>query len=131
MSLPEPFMPPSGKTSGERLLMQVLYALHTLAWFSVGMLAVLALILNYIRRGDETDALYQAHHRYMIATFWWTLLWLLFLAPLWLLFILPGWLAYFLVLLWYLYRCLRGWLRFNDGRLPHNLPPTFDSIPSP
>ena len=111
--------------------MQVLYALHTLAWFSVGMLAVLALILNYIRRVDETDALYQAHHRYMIATFWWTLLWLLLLAPLWLLFILPGWLAYFLVLLWYLYRCVRGWLRFNDGRLPQNLPPTVDSIPSP
>ena len=131
MSLPEPFMPPSGKTSGERLLMQVLYALHTLAWFSVGMLAVLALILNYIRRVDETDALYQAHHRYMIATFWWTLLWLLLLAPLWLLFILPGWLAYFLVLLWYLYRCVRGWLRFNDGRLPQTLPPTVDSIPSP
>ena len=129
MSLPEPFMPPSGKTSGERLLMQVLYALHTLAWFSVGMLAVLALILNYIRRVDETDALYQAHHRYMIATFWWTRL--LLLAPLWLLFILPGWLAYFLVLLWYLYRCVRGWLRFNDGRLPQNLPPTVDSIPSP
>lgn len=131
MYLPEPFMPPSGKTSGERLLMQVLYALHTLAWFSVGMLAVLALILNYIRRGDETDALYLAHHRYMIATFWWTLLWLLLLAPLWLLFIVPGWLAYFLVLLWYLYRCLRGWLRFNDGRPPQNLPLSSDSSPSP
>ena len=118
MSLPEPFMPPGGKTSGERFLMQVLYALHTLAWFSVGMLAVLALILNYIRRVDETDALYLAHHRYMITTFWWTVFWLLLLAPLWLLFVFPGWLAYLVVLFWYLYRCLKGWLRFNDQRWP-------------
>jgi uncharacterized membrane protein len=26
--------------------------------------------------------------------------------------------AYAIIGLWYLYRCLRGWLRFNDGRLP-------------
>lgn len=70
------------------MLMQVLYGLHTLAWFSMGTLAVVALLLNYIRRGDEVDAVYLAHHRYMIATFWWTLLWLLLLSPLWLLFFL-------------------------------------------
>lgn len=114
---------------GERLLMQVLYGLHTLAWFSMGTLAVVALLLNYIRRADEEDALYRAHHRYMISTFWWTLLWLLLLSPLWLLFLLPGWLAYFAVLLWYLYRCLKGWLRFNADRLPADFP--LDSASSP
>ena len=114
---------------GERLLMQVLYGLHTLAWFSMGTLAVVALLLNYIRRGDEEDALYRAHHRYMISTFWWTLLWLLLLSPLWLLFLLPGWLAYFAVLLWYLYRCLKGWLRFNADRPPADFP--LDSASSP
>lgn len=110
------------RSSGDRLLMQVLYGLHTLAWFSMGTLAVVALLLNYIRRGDETDELYLTHHRYMIATFWWTALWLLLSVPLWLLFVLPGWIAYFLVLLWYLYRCLKGWLRFNAGRLPIDPP---------
>ena len=110
------------KTAGERLVMQILYALHTLAWFSGGTFAVVALIINYIRRADELDALYLAHHRFMIATFWWTLLWLVLLAPLWLLFIFPGWAAYFAVLLWYLYRCIKGWLRFNGGRPPTDLP---------
>jgi uncharacterized membrane protein len=43
--------------------------------------------------------------------------WLLLAAPGWLLF-LPGLIAYTVVGLWYLYRCLRGWLRFNDNRLP-------------
>jgi uncharacterized membrane protein len=130
MSLPE-LIPTSGRahSPGERLLMQVLYGLHTLAWFSMGTLAVVALLLNYIRRGDEEDALYLAHHRYMISTFWWTLLWLLLLSPLWLLFLFPGWLAYLAVLFWYLYRCLKGWLRFNADRLPVDFPS--DSASSP
>ena len=105
------------KTPGDRLVMQILYGLHTLAWFSGGTLAVVALVVNYIRRADERDALWRAHHSYMIATFWWTLLWLVLLAPLWLLFIVPGWIAYFGVLLWYLFRCIKGWLRFNGDRL--------------
>lgn len=116
MSYPPQYIAP--RSSGDRMLMQVLYGLHTLAWFSMGTLAVVALLLNYIRRGDEVDAVYLAHHRYMIATFWWTLLRLLLLSPLWLLFFFPGWLAYLIVLLWYLYRCLKGWLRFNAGRPP-------------
>ena len=112
------------------MLMHVLYGLHTLAWFSGGTMAVVALIINYIRRGDETDALYQAHHRYMIVTFWWTVLWLLLSAPLWLLFVLPGWVAYLAVLIWYLYRCLKGWLRFKDSRLPADFPPSQPTSPT-
>ena len=52
----------------------------------------------------------------MIRTFWWTLGWLVLLSPLWLLFVLPGFIAYGVVWLWYLYRCVRGWMRFNSHR---------------
>ncbi|NML84156.1 hypothetical protein [Polaromonas sp.] len=107
-----------GKTPGDRTVMHVLYGLHTLAWFSGGVFAVIALIVNYLRRSDELDTLYLAHHNYMIATFWWTLLWLVLLSPLWLLFILPGAIAYGIIWLWYLYRCIKGWMRFNGDRLP-------------
>ena len=58
------------KTPGQRNVMQILYGLHTLAWFSAGVFAVIALIINYIRREDEADALYLDHHNYMIRTFW-------------------------------------------------------------
>lgn len=105
----------------DRTLMHVLYALHTIAWASMGTLALIALILNYVRRGDETDPLFRAHHSYMIATFWWTGLWLLVCSPLWI-FVFPGAVAFFVVGIWYLYRCLRGWLRFNDGRFPQEVP---------
>lgn len=102
----------------DRIVMHVLYGLHTLAWFSGGIFAVIALIINYIRRADESDPLYIDHHVYMIRTFWWTLLWLVLLSPLWLLVLLPGAIAYGIVWLWYLYRCIKGWMRFNDNRLP-------------
>ncbi|HWP11064.1 MAG TPA: hypothetical protein VNN06_04530 [Ramlibacter sp.] len=106
------------KTPNDRSVMHVLYGLHTVAWASMGTLAVIALIVNYIKRADEQDALYVSHHNYMIATFWWTVLWLVVTAPLWLLLFFPGAIAYTIVGLWYLYRCLRGWLRFNDSRPP-------------
>ena len=106
------------KSPSDRTVMHVLYGLHTISWASMGMLAVIALIVNYIRRADEHDSLYVAHHSYMISTFWWTVLWLVVTGPLWLLFFVPGMVAYTVIGLWYLYRCLRGWLRFNDGRLP-------------
>jgi len=105
-----------GKTESNRTVMHALYALHTVAWASAGTLAVIALIVNYVLRGDETDPLYRGHHNYMIRTFWWTLFWLLLLSPLWLLLVLPGAVAYTVVGLWYLYRCIRGWLRFHRNQ---------------
>jgi uncharacterized membrane protein len=106
------------KTSGDRTVMNVLYAMHTVAPFTLWTLAVLALIANYIRRIDEHDAVYVSHHNYMISTFWWTLLWLVVTGPLWLLLVLPGWIAYSIIGLWYIYRCIRGWLRFSESRPP-------------
>jgi uncharacterized membrane protein len=106
------------KTPQDRTIMHVLYGLHTVAWASLGTLAVIALIINYIKRGDENDALFKSHHEYMISTFWWTVLWLLLTAPLYLLLVFPGVMAQGIVGLWYLYRCIKGWLRFTDNRDP-------------
>ena len=105
-------------TDNDRTVMHVLYGLHTVAWASAGMLAVIALVVNYIKRGEEIDPLYNAHHNYMIRTFWWTIFWLVLCSPLWLLFLLPGMAAYTVIGLWYLYRCVKGWMRFTDNRLP-------------
>ena len=106
------------KSPGDRTVMNVLYLLHTIAWASLGTLAVIALIVNYIKRSDEHDPVYASHHNYMISTFWWTVLWLVVTSPLYLLLVLPGMIAHGIVGLWYLYRCIRGWLRFVDGRSP-------------
>jgi len=106
------------KTPADRTTMHVLYGMHTVAPFTLWTLSVIALIVHYVKRADEQDALYLAHHNYMIRTVWWTMLWLLVTSPLWALLFLPGAIAWTLVGAWYLYRCLRGWLRFNDNQLP-------------
>jgi uncharacterized membrane protein len=106
------------KSANDRTVMHILYGMHTIAWASMGTLAVIALIVNYIKRSDEADDLFAAHHSYMINTFWWTILWLVVSSPLYLLLVLPGVLAWTVIGLWYLYRCIKGWLRFNDNRAP-------------
>lgn len=106
----------SDKTPGDRTVMHVLYGLHTVAPFTLWSLSVVALIVNYIKRADERDSLYLSHHGYMIATFWWSVLWLVLSIPLWFALVFPGAIAWTIVGLWYLYRCIRGWLRFNDNR---------------
>ena len=106
------------KNPGDRTFMNVLYGMHAVAPFTLWSLAVIALILNYVRRSGEHDALYVSHHNYMIATFWWTAVWLVVTGPLWFLLVFPGWAAWSVIGLWYIYRCIRGWLRFNDGRPP-------------
>lgn len=106
------------RSPGDRTAMHVLYGMHTIAPFTLWTLSLLALIVHYIKRADEQDPLYIAHHTYMISTVWWTILWLILTSWMWLLFFLPGMAAYTIIGLWYLFRCLRGWLRFNDGRLP-------------
>ena len=107
-----------GKTPADRTVMHVLYGMHTVAPFTVWVLSVIALIVHYVKRADETDVLYVSHHNYMIRTVWWTALWLLLTTPLWFLLFLPGVIAWTVIGAWYLYRCLRGWLRFNDNCLP-------------
>ena len=112
------------KTPGDRTVMHVLYAMHTVAPFTLWSLSLVALVINYIRRADETDALYIQHHNYMVSTFWWTVLWLLvsafvaFVMTLTIILIVLVWLPFTIVGLWYIYRFVRGWMRFTDGRAP-------------
>ena len=60
------------KTPGDRTTMHVLYGMHTVAPFTLWTLSVIALIVHYVKRADEQDVLYLAHHNYMIRTVWWT-----------------------------------------------------------
>ena len=101
---------------GLRLLTHILYGLHTLSWISIGMLSVIAIVINYVKRNDLPNDLYRSHFRWQARSFWFTLLWLGVTAPLFLLFWIPGAAAWFLVGLWYLYRFVRGWWAFAEGR---------------
>jgi len=94
----------------------LMYALHTLSWFSLGLFSVIAMVLNYAKRDSTRSDFYRSHFRWQARSFWFTLLWLALTLPLWLLFVFPGWAAWSLIGLWYLYRFVRGWWAYAELR---------------
>ncbi len=113
----------------------VVYALHTLSLvigalgaatvigaFVFGWPSIIAVIINYVKRGDARGTWVESHFRWQIRTFWFALLWFvvvglvsLLLAP-----VLIGfatWAIGLVVLaVWAVYRIARGWLNLKDGR---------------
>jgi len=101
------------------------YALHIAGpLLSMGLLSVIALIVNYIKRDDARGTIYGSHMTWMIRTFWWTLFWVVvsFLPLLLLTVISFGLLSFLFVVpvLWYLYRMIKGLLWLYDGRAMPN-----------
>ena len=109
----------------------LVYALHTLAIvigivgaatvigsFVGSLPSIVAVILNYVKRGDARGTWVDSHYRWQIRTFWFALLWALI-----------GWALVITIIgavagvpilialtLWLMYRIGRGWLRLRDQR---------------
>lgn len=84
--------------------------------------SIIAVIMNYVRRGDVRGTWLESHFSWQLRTFWWGLAWAVVIAaislPLMLVVIGFGlWIAgYCIVGLWVAYRIIRGWLTLRDGR---------------
>ena len=109
----------------------IVYALHTLAIvvgivgsatvigsFVGGLPSLVAVLLNYVKRGEARGTWAASHYRWQIRTFWFALLWALI-----------GWALVITIVgavvgvpilialtLWLIYRIGRGWLRLRDRR---------------
>jgi uncharacterized membrane protein len=93
----------------ERTIPLIAYILHLIGAVT-GLISIGALILNYVRRDQYSEA---SHHRWMIRTFWWTVLWL---AIGWLTrFLGIGWAICFVAWCWYVYRHIRGLVALANG----------------
>jgi len=102
-------------TEQARTLVAVAYVLHLVGAIA-GLPSLIGLMINYLKRGDSPDTL-ASHHRWMIRSFWWGLLWVVLGALLTLLVI--GWGIIGVAWLWYLYRHVRGLIALiNDDALP-------------
>ncbi len=86
----------------------------------MGVLSVIALLINYLKRDDARGTLYSSHMSWMIRTFWWTLFWIIasFVPIVFLSLLSLGLLSFLFVvpILWYLYRMIKGALWLNEGR---------------
>lgn len=97
--------------------------------FLFGWPSIIAVILNYVYRGDARGTWLESHFTWQIRTFWFALAWAVLVAvvsaPLTLVIIGFGIWALGMALLgfWAIYRIARGWLRLNDHQ-PMPLPAT-------
>jgi uncharacterized membrane protein len=78
--------------------------------------SIVAVILNYVKRGDTRGTYLESHFRWQIRTFWFSLLWLAISGLLFITIIgIPAaWLIIVFVGVWVAYRMLRGVLRLLD-----------------
>jgi uncharacterized membrane protein len=87
--------------------------------FLFGWPSIIAVVLNYIYRGDARGTWLETHFDWQIRTFWYALGWALLVAvvsiPLAIVIIGFGtWVVGMAILgLWAIYRVVRGWLRLN------------------
>lgn len=109
----------------------LVYALHALSLvigittaatiigaFVFGMPSIIAVIVNYLKRGAARGTFLESHFRWQIRTFWFGLLWCLVGGFLFVTLIgIPLAIAVFIAAgLWVIYRVLRGWLALRDRR---------------
>jgi uncharacterized membrane protein len=114
----------------------LIYALH--AWsaiigitsaafivtaFLAGWPSIIAVIINYVKRGDAAGTFLESHFSWQIRTFWLALMWAFIglLAFVSLIGIPIAWVIWVATGLWVLYRIARGWVALFDRRaLPTN-----------
>lgn len=114
-----------------RTLTLILYVLYIIAIFSGGLLAIVALVINYIKCDDVRGSIVESHFTWQIRTFWWYLIWniIAFVPFLFLFFtgenvdVFAGvaliattfcLLVVGISWLWIVYRAILGMIRLND-----------------
>ncbi|SPC11194.1 conserved membrane hypothetical protein [Cupriavidus taiwanensis] len=110
---------PSGEQLGSlRKLLHILYALYAIFWLTGGITALIAIVIDYVKRDDGRGSLYASHFAWQIRSFWWSVVWgvlggVLFATVV----LMPLAFAVWGVLsLWMLYRIVKGWLYLNDSK---------------
>jgi uncharacterized membrane protein len=88
--------------------------------FLTGWPSIVAVILNYVKRGEARGTWLESHFRWQIRTFWFGLLWILlclaFVVVTFGIGILIAWLPMIVVGVWFIYRIARGWLAMSGAR---------------
>ena len=133
MQEPIPIVPDTGGVRPSLIqLTHVIYALHACAvfvgvtssvatvagGFVFGLPSLLAVFLNYLKRGDVAGTWLESHFTWQIRTFWFTFLWLVVYGLLIITIIgIPiAWIMIALLGLWVGYRVIRGWVALADSR---------------
>lgn len=104
---------PSSNPDSDKTLTHVVYALYAISLF-IGITAVVAIVINYVKKEDVAGTFLESHFRWQIRTFWFGLLWgILGSVTLW---IVIGWFVLTANAIWLIYRIVKGWLRLSENK---------------
>ena len=98
---------------------RILYAAHAVTFFfSLGLLSIVPLIINYAKRPDAEGTIAYSHHGWMIRSFWWYAAWMVIGGVLFatLIGIPIAFGIWGLAWLWKAYRLIRGFIDLNNNR---------------
>ena len=88
--------------------------------FLLGWPSIIAVIINYVKRGDVRGTWLETHFRWQIRTFWFGVLWIALCALFVFLTLGIGlfvvWIPAGVLAIWFIYRIVRGWMALSSGR---------------
>jgi uncharacterized membrane protein len=92
---------------------QIIYFLYAASIFA-GVTAIIAIIINYIKRDEVAGTWLESHFRWQMRTFWFSIMWCVI-----------GWITFFIGIgfiiwgvagIWAIYRIVKGMLNFYDNK---------------
>ncbi len=104
------------KLASEKNTARLLYIVHALTFFfSLALLSIIPLVINYSKRPDTQGTLVYSHHSWMISSFWWFVAWMVIGGLLFITVIgIPlAYLVWGVAWLWKAYRLIRGFIAIN------------------
>jgi len=109
----EPDHTPVTRNEVERNVLLVTYVLYGLGFFTA-ITAVAGVIINHVKLRDCRDGVAFTHHRWLMRTFWFGLLWSLVCTVL--ATVVIGLIGFAVLWIWCLYRVIRGALAYAERR---------------
>jgi len=97
----------------QKTVATIVYALQAVSFF-LGFTFLIAVIVNYVKKGDVQGTWLESHFKWQIRTFWFSFLWTII-----------GLIGFYFIVgipvlivnaVWVIYRIVKGWLRLNDGK---------------
>jgi len=87
-----------------------------------GIVGIVGIILAYVKRSEATDTWLESHYRWLIRTFWYSLLWgaigavVFVVLAIIIVGLFIGYLIWVATTIWVLYRLVRGYMLFNASK---------------
>ena len=100
------------------LLIGVTTAASIIGAFVFGVPSIIAVVINYVKRGEARGTYLESHFRWQIRTFWFALLWSIIGGVLFITLVgIPLAIGVFFAAgVWAIYRVARGWLALRDQK---------------